>query len=83
MALHIDPAALSTDQARAYLAVEAASLERAECAAALAKGATRRRYVRYVQRHRVNCLALADIAYPIAADLAGMNDAELHAALEA
>ena len=83
MTIHIDPTMLSQAQARAYLAVEAASLERAEIAAALAPARQRRRYGEYAKRHKVNMLALADIAYPISADLAAMSDDDLLAALEA
>lgn len=80
--IHLDPANLSTAQARAHLAVELAQLERAECASALSKGATRRRYVSYIHRHRANVIALADIAEgPLPADIAGLSDDELLAAL--
>lgn len=82
--IHIDPATLCQQQARAHLAVELVQLERARFAAELAKGADRSRYARYARIHRANVIALADIAEgPVPHDIATMSDDDLLAELEA
>lgn len=82
--INIDPVTLSAAQARAYLAIELAHLERAEFASALARGAQRKRFAGYVSTHRANVLALADIVDgPVPDDIGAMSDDELLAALTA
>jgi hypothetical protein len=82
MATTIDPAALSLGEAIALREYELAQLETARCAAGMAKGAARRRYLGYARQHHGNVMALANrIDGPMPASLATMSTDELFAAL--
>lgn len=67
-----------------YLREECAALEKAECAAVLARGARKRMALQVVRLHRRNVLALAERADgPIPADVLALSDGELLAELAA
>jgi hypothetical protein len=81
---HIDLATLTEADAHAYLDQECIAATRAELAAGLATGATRRRFMRYAATHRANAIALSNHIYgEPSPDLLSMSDDELLAALEA
>lgn len=81
MAMNIDPATLSYDEARAMLEGEASALGLAERALVIAPALQKPRIRGYIAMHKRNCAALHDRLYGVPD--APITDDELLAALMA